>query len=250
MKFISWNVNGLRATIDKGFAEAFTGFDADFVCLQETKLQPGKPVIEFPGYFSFWNYAEKKGYSGTGIFTRQTPLAVTNGIGVPEFDTEGRVITLEMQAFYLVNVYVPTSQDGLRRLDFRLRWDDAFRHYVCSFSERKPVIICGDFNVAHSETDLAMPALCHLSAGFTDEERVKFTELLSCGFTDSWRAQHPDEIKYTWWPNGRGIRGNSTGWRLDYFLVSNSLIMHILGTSILDDISGSDHCPIRLDVEY
>ena len=249
MRFISWNVNGLRAAIGKGFAEAFAGFDADFVCLQETKLQPGKAVIEFPGYSSYWNYAEKKGYSGTGIFTRHIPLAVTNGIGVPEFDAEGRVITLEMATFFLINVYVPTSQDGLSRLDFRLRWDDAFRDYLCGISGKKPVIVCGDFNVAHNDIDLAMPQLCHLCAGFTDEERGKFSELLSCGFTDAWRARHPDEVRYTWWPSRMGARERNIGWRLDYFLVSDCLMQRVNGTFILKDVYGSDHCPIRLDME-
>lgn len=249
MRFISWNVNGLKAAIGKGFAETFAGFNADFVCLQETKLQPGKIPIEFPGYSSFWNYAEKKGYSGTGIFTRQEPLAVTNGIGVPEFDAEGRAITLEMPAYFLINVYVPTSQDGLRRLDFRLRWDDAFRTYVCGLSGKKPVIVCGDFNVAHNDIDLAMPQLCHLSAGFTDEERQKFTELLSCGFTDSWRVRHPDEVRYTWWPSRMGARERNIGWRLDYFLVTDGLMERVSDTIIFKDVYGSDHCPIGLDME-
>ena len=248
MRFISWNINGLRAAIGKGFAEAFTAFDADFVCLQETKLQPGKIIIEFPGYTSFWNYAEKKGYSGTGIFTRLTPLAVTNGIGIAEFDAEGRAITLEMPAFYLVNIYVPTSQDGLQRLGFRMRWEDAFRSYVHGLASRKPVIICGDYNVAHNEIDLATPRLCRYCAGFSDEERAKFTELLSCGFTDSWRAQHPDDIQYTWWSNRPGARELNIGWRLDYFLVSNNLMEGVKCTSILEDVLGSDHCPIGLDI--
>ena len=250
MRFISWNVNGLRAAIGKGFIDAFEDFDADFVCLQETKLQLGKVPIEFPGYSSFWNYAEKKGYSGTGIFTRQTPLAVINGIGVPEFDAEGRAITLEMPAFYLVNIYVPTSQDGLRRLSFRIRWEDAFRSYVHGLIEKKPVIICGDFNVAHNEIDLATPRLCRSCAGFSNEERAKFTELLSGGLIDSWRAQHPDDIQYTWWSNRPGARELNIGWRLDYFLVSNSLKERVKRTYILEDILGSDHCPIGLDIDF
>ncbi len=250
MRFISWNVNGLKAVIGKGFAETFADFNADFVCLQETKLQPEKIPIEFPGYSSFWNYAETKGYSGTGIFTLQTPLAVTNGIGVPKFDAEGRAITLEMPAFYLVNIYVPTSQDGLQRLGFRMRWEDAFRSYIHGLTEKKPVIICGDFNVAHNEIDLATPRLCRNCAGFSNEERAKFTELLSCGFTDSWRAQHPDDIQYTWWSNRPGGRELNIGWRLDYFLVSNSLMERVKRTYILEDILGSDHCPIGLDIDF
>ena len=250
MKFISWNVNGLRAAVGKGFEDTFTDFNADFVCLQETKLQPGKLALEFPGYSSFWNYAEKKGYSGTCIFTRQTPLTVTNGIGVSEFDVEGRAITLEMPAFYLVNIYAPTSQDGLQRLGYRMRWETAFRSYICGLLEKKPVIICGDYNVAHKEIDLATPRLCRYCAGFSDEERAKFTELLSCGFTDSWRAQHPDEVQYTWWSNRPGARELNIGWRLDYFLVSNALMELVNGTSILEDVLGSDHCPIGLDLVF
>ncbi len=250
MKFISWNVNGLRAAIGRGFAETFTDFDADFVCLQETKLQPGIIAIDFPGYSSFWNYAEKKGYSGTGIFTRQTPLAVFNGISVPDFDVEGRAITLEMPAFYLVNVYVPTSQDGLQRLGFRMRWEDAFRGYICGLVEKKPVIICGDFNVAHNEIDLATPRLCRNCAGFSNEERAKFTELLSCGLTDSWRFQHQNDIQYTWWSNRPGARELNMGWRLDYFLVSNNLMKGVKRTSIFEDVLGSDHCPIGLDIDF
>jgi len=249
MRLISWNINGLRAAIDKGFEDTFASFNADFVCLQETKLQPGKVALELPGYSSFWNFAEKKGYSGTCIFTRQTPLNATNGIGVPEFDTEGRVITLEMPAFYLVNVYVPTSQDELRRLDYRMHWDDAFRKYVCCLLEKKPVIICGDFNVAHKEIDLATPDLCRDCAGFSDEERTKFTELLSCGFTDAWRARNPDKVKYTWWSYRKYARALNIGWRLDYFLVSDILIERVKETSILGNILGSDHCPIALDID-
>ena len=199
MKLISWNVNGLRAVAQKGFADAFTALDADFFCLQETKLQEGQIDLEFLGYQSFWNYAEKKGYSGTAIYTRHTPLSVTRGIGVEEHDHEGRVLTLEMPDFFLVNVYTPNSQDGLKRLDYRMQWEDAFRAYVCGLAARKGVVICGDMNVAHEEIDLKNPATNHFNAGFSDEERAKMTELLAAGFRDSWRDAHPGEAKYSWW---------------------------------------------------
>ena len=246
MKFISWNVNGLRAVAGKGFADIFDGFDADFVCLQETKLQAGQLDLEFLGYTSYWNYAEKKGYSGTCIYTREEPIGVTYGIGVPEHDTEGRVVTLEMPDFYLVNVYTPNSQDGLRRLPYRMQWEDAFREYLCGLKERKGVVVCGDMNVAHEEIDLKNPDTNHFNAGFSDEERAKMTELLAAGFTDSWRFQHPDEAKYSWWSYRMAARERNVGWRIDYFLVSDGLRDRIESTDIHNEIYGSDHCPVEL----
>ena len=246
MKFISWNVNGLRAVAGKGFADVFVELDADFVCLQETKLQEGQIDLQFPGFTSYWNYAEKKGYSGTCIYTRQEPLGVSNGMGIPEHDSEGRVITLEMPDFYLVNVYTPNSQDGLRRLDYRMQWEDAFRAYLGSLKERKGVIVCGDMNVAHEEIDLKNPATNHFNAGFSDEERDKMTELLASGFTDSWRFQHPDEAKYSWWSYRMAARERNVGWRIDYFLVSDGLRDRIVSTDIHNQIYGSDHCPVEL----
>ena len=246
MKFISWNVNGLRAVAGKGFADVFVELDADFVCLQETKLQEGQIDLQFPGFTSYWNYAEKKGYSGTCIYTRQEPLGVINGMGIPEHDSEGRVITLEMPDFYLVNVYTPNSQDGLRRLDYRMQWEEAFRAYLGSLKERKGVIVCGDMNVAHEEIDLKNPATNHFNAGFSDEERDKMTELLASGFTDSWRFQHPDEAKYSWWSYRMAARERNVGWRIDYFLVSDGLRDRIVSTDIHNQIYGSDHCPVEL----
>lgn len=249
MKFVSWNVNGLRAVAGKGFADIFEDFDADFVCLQETKLQAGQIDLEFLGYTSYWNYADKAGYSGTAIYTRQQPLSVTNGIGVDEHDHEGRVITLEMPEFYLVCVYVPNSQDGLKRLDYRMRWEDAFRSYVSGLAARKGVIICGDMNVAHEEIDLKNPATNHFNAGFSDEERGKFSELLAAGFCDSWRMQHPGEVKYSWWSYRMAARERNVGWRIDYFVVSDNFAGHIESTDILNDVFGSDHCPVVLNIK-
>ena len=246
MKFISWNVNGLRAVAGKGFADIFETFDADFVCLQETKLQAGQLDLEFLGYESFWNYAEKKGYSGTAIYTRQHPISVTYGIGIPEHDTEGRVITLEMPDFYLVNVYTPNSQDGLRRLPYRMEWEDAFRNYLCGLAARKGVIVCGDMNVAHEEIDLKNPSTNHFNAGFSDEERAKMTELLSAGFVDTWRTLHPEEVKYSWWSYRMNARERNVGWRIDYFLVSENLRGSVQSADILNDVFGSDHCPVEL----
>ena len=246
MKLISWNVNGLRAVAGKGFADIFAELDADFVCLQETKLQEGQIDLEFLGYNSYWNYADKAGYSGTAVYTRHLPLSVTRGIGVDEHDHEGRVLTLEMQDFYLVCVYVPNSQDGLRRLDYRMQWEDAFRAYVSGLASRKGVVICGDMNVAHEEIDLKNPATNHFNAGFSDEERAKMTELLGAGFIDSWRFQHPDEVKYSWWSYRMRARERNVGWRIDYFLVSSSLRDRIVSTDILNDVFGSDHCPVEL----
>ena len=244
LKFVSWNVNGLRAVASKGFADIFADLDADFVCLQETKMQAGQLDLEFLGYESYWNYAEKKGYSGTAIYTRHTPLSVRYGIGVEEHDREGRVITLEYERFYLVCAYVPNSQDELRRLDYRMEWEDAMRAYLCALG--KPVVFCGDFNVAHEEIDLKNPSTNHFNAGFTDQERAKFTQLLAAGFIDTWRFQHPEEVKYSWWSYRMNARARNAGWRIDYFVVSAALKDAIVSTDILNDIYGSDHCPVSL----
>ena len=248
-KLISWNVNGLRAVAAKGFAGIFAELDADFFCLQETKLQAGQIDLEFPGYASYWNYADKKGYSGTAVYTRAEVLGVTYGIGVDEHDHEGRVITLDTPGFYLVNVYTPNSQDGLRRLEYRMRWEDAFRGYVAGLAARKGVVICGDMNVAHEEIDLKNPDTNHFNAGFSDEERGKMTELLASGFTDSWRSRHPGEAKYSWWSYRMAARERNVGWRIDYFLVSDGLAGSISGTEIHNEIFGSDHCPVELTLE-
>ncbi|MBR6457158.1 MAG: exodeoxyribonuclease III [Bacteroidales bacterium] len=247
MKFISWNVNGLRAVAGKGFADIFEQLDADCVCLQETKLQAGQIDLEFLGYESYWNYADKPGYSGTVIYTRVHPLGVSYGIGVDEHDHEGRVVTLEFEDYYLVNVYVPNSQDGLRRLDYRMQWEDAFRAYLHSLG--KPVVVCGDMNVAHEEIDLKNPATNHMNAGFSDEERAKMTELLASGLVDTWRFQHPEEAKYSWWSYRMAARERNVGWRIDYFLVSEALRDRIVSTDIHNEIFGSDHCPVELVLE-
>ena len=246
MKLISWNVNGLRACAGKGFADAFRALDADFFCLQETKMQEGQLDLEFDGYRSYWNYADKKGYSGTAIYSRLEPLSVRYGIGVDEHDHEGRVITLEMPDFYLVCVYVPNSQDGLKRLDYRMRWEDDFRAYLCGLAARKGVIVCGDLNVAHEEIDLKNPSTNRRNAGFTDEERAKFGTLLEAGFTDSWRSLNPGVVKYSWWSYRFQAREKNAGWRIDYFLVSDSLRDRIAGAGIHNEIFGSDHCPVEL----
>lgn len=251
MKFISWNVNGLRACDGKGFRETFRALDADFFCLQETKMQPHQLDIAFDNYQSFWNSAEKKGYSGTAIFTKHTPLSVTYGIGVDVHDHEGRVITLEMPNFYLVTVYTPNSQDGLRRLDYRMEWDDAFRSYVKSLDSKKPVVMCGDMNVAHTEIDLKNPKTNRKNAGFTDEERAKFTMLLNEGFTDTFRFFNPTtEGIYSWWSYRFKAREKNAGWRIDYFLVSNNLQAKLKNASIHTEIYGSDHCPIEVDIDF
>ena len=244
MKFISWNVNGLRAVAGKGFADAFVSLDADFFCLQETKVQAGQVDLEFPGWRSFWNYADKKGYSGTAVYTKHEPLSVRYGIGIDEHDHEGRAITLEYPDFFLVCAYVPNSQDGLRRLDYRMRWEDDMRAYLCGLP--KPVILCGDLNVAHREIDLKNPSSNRRNAGFTDEEREKFGTLLDAGFVDTWRFQHPDEVKYSWWSYRFNARANNAGWRIDYFVVSDALRDRILTTDIHNEIFGSDHCPVEL----
>ena len=251
MKFISWNVNGLRACAGKGFADAFAALDADFFCLQETKMQEGQLDLSFPGYQSYWNYAEKKGYSGTAIYTRHTPLNVTYGIGIDEHDHEGRVITLEMPDFYLVTCYTPNSQDGLRRLDYRMTWEDAFRNYLLTLDEKKPVIVCGDLNVAHQEIDLKNPKTNRKNAGFTDEEREKMTTLLNAGFTDTWRFFNPDVADvYSWWSYRFKAREKNAGWRIDYFLVSNRLQERLTDAKIHTEIYGSDHCPVEVDINF
>ncbi len=250
MKFISWNVNGLRACIDKGFADIFNRLDADFFCLQETKVQAGQVDLPFEGYTSYWNYAEKKGYSGTAIYTRHQPVGVSYGIGREEHDREGRVVTLEMPSFYLVDVYTPNSQDELRRLDYRMEWEDEFRRYLTGLDARKPVIVCGDMNVAHQEIDLKNPKTNRRNAGFTDEERQKFGQLLAAGFTDSFRYFYPEATGvYSWWSYRFRAREKNTGWRIDYFLVSDRLRPQLRSAAIHTDIFGSDHCPVEVQVE-
>lgn len=249
MKFISWNVNGLRACAGKGFADAFSALDADFFCLQETKMQEGQLDLTFEGYESYWNSAEKKGYSGTAIYTRHHPLNVTYGIGIDEHDHEGRVITLEMEQFFLVNVYTPNAQDGLRRLDYRMTWEDAFREYLQRLDAQKPVIVCGDMNVAHNEIDLKNPKTNRRNAGFTDEEREKFTTLLSSGFADTFRRLHPEEVTYSWWSYRFRAREKNAGWRIDYFVVSERLMEQVEGATIHTEIFGSDHCPVELTIK-
>ena len=249
MKLISWNVNGLRACVGKGFEESFGQLDADFFCLQETKMQEGQLDLQVEGYTSYWNYAEKKGYSGTAVYTRHTPLSVSYGIGVDEHDHEGRVITLEMADFYLVTVYTPNSQDGLRRLDYRMEWEDAFLTFLQALDAKKPVVVCGDMNVAHQEIDLKNPKTNRRNAGFTDEERAKFSHLLASGFTDTFRLLHPDEIKYSWWSYRFKAREKNAGWRIDYFLVSDRLTDRVHAAEIHNEIMGSDHCPVELVLE-
>ena len=250
MKFISWNVNGLRACVTKGFGDYFDAQSADFFCLQETKLQAGQIDLPLPGYHQFWNYAEKKGYSGTAIFAKQEPLSVTYGVGVPELDTEGRLITLEYPGFYLVTCYTPNAQQGLARIDHRLAWDEAFRNHLKNLDETKPVIACGDLNVAHQEIDLKNPASNRGSAGFSDEERESFGKLLDAGFTDSFRYLHPDATGvYSWWSYRFNARKNNSGWRIDYFIVSDRIADKITAAPIHSEILGSDHCPVVLEIE-
>lgn len=249
MRLISWNVNGLRAIMKKGFEDIFYGLDADMVCLQETKLQEGQLLLDFPGYEQYWSYAEKKGYSGTAVFTRKTPISVSYNLGIPEHDTEGRAVTLEFEEFYLVCVYSPNAQDELRRIDYRMKWEDDFRDYVCALDEKKPVIICGDMNVAHEEIDLKNPKANIGNPGFSYEERAKFTRLLEAGFTDTFRYLHPDmEGAYTWWSYRSNAREKGIGWRIDYFLVSDRLRSNIEKAFICPEIYGSDHCPVGLDI--
>ena len=247
MKLISWNVNGLRAVVGKNFREVFQSLDADFFCLQETKMQAGQLDLQFPGYRSWWNFADKKGYSGTAIYSRMEPLAVTYGMGIDEHDHEGRVITLEMDDFFLVCVYTPNSQDGLRRLDYRMQWENDFRAYLQGLDSRKPVVVCGDMNVAHKEIDLKNPKSNRQNAGFTDEERNQMTALLEAGFADTFRHLHPtQEGIYSWWSYRFHAREKNTGWRIDYFLTSNRLLPRVREANILTDIMGSDHCPVEL----
>ncbi len=251
MKFISWNVNGLRACMGKGFMDFFNGIDADFFCLQETKLQAGQIDLPLPGYHQFWNYAEKKGYSGTAIFAKQEPISVTYGVGVPELDTEGRLITLEYPDFYLVTCYTPNAQRELARLDHRMNWDEAFRAHLSSLDEKKPVIACGDLNVAHQEIDLKNPKSNRGNAGFSDEERESFTKTLAGGFTDTFRHLNPDTTgAYTWWSYMFKAREKNTGWRIDYFIVSDRIADKITATPIHSGILGSDHCPVELDLDF
>ena len=250
MKFISWNVNGLRACVGKGFAESFKQLDADFFCLQETKMQEGQLDLNFEGYTSYWNYAEKKGYSGTAIFTRHQPISVSYGLGIEEHDHEGRVITLEMQDFYLITVYTPNSQDGLRRLDYRMTWEDDFLEYIKRLDENKPVIVCGDLNVAHEEIDLKNPKSNRKNAGFTDEEREKMTKWLNSGFTDTFRYFYPEQKDiYSWWSYRFKAREKNAGWRIDYFIVSNRLQERLDNAKIHTEIYGSDHCPVELTLK-
>ena len=249
MKFISWNVNGLRACVGKDFEAQFKTLNADIFCLQETKMQAGQLDLQFDGYQSYWNYADKRGYSGTAIYTRHTTLSVTYGIGVDEHDHEGRVITLEMNDFYLVTVYTPNSQDELKRLDYRMTWEDDFKTFLLALDARKPVIVCGDMNVAHQEIDIKNPKTNRRNAGFTDEEREKMTVLLDSGFTDTFRFMYPEEVTYSWWSYRFKARERNTGWRIDYFLVSERLKPQIADAKIHTDILGSDHCPVELDLK-
>lgn len=249
MKFISWNVNGLRACAGKGFSDIFKQLDADFFCLQETKMQAGQLDLEFEGYTSYWNYADKKGYSGTAIYSKHTPMSVAYGIGIDEHDHEGRVITLEMEEFYLVCVYVPNAQDGLKRLDYRMKWEDDFLAYIKRLDEKKPVIVCGDLNVAHKEIDLKNPKTNRMNPGFTDEERGKFTTWLDNGFTDTFRHLYPEQVTYSWWSYRFKAREKNTGWRIDYFVISQRLNERIADAKIHTEIMGSDHCPVELDLK-
>lgn len=249
MKFISWNVNGLRASLKKGFMESFKKLDADIFCVQETKMQPEQAILDLPGYKQYWNSAERKGYSGTAVFSRINPLNVTYGIGIDEHDHEGRVITLELDDAYLVTVYTPNSKRELERLAYRMEWEDAFRSYLMELDKIKPVIVCGDLNVAHTEIDLKNPKTNHHNAGFTDEERKKFSELLNAGFIDTFRTLYPDKAGiYTWWSYLRKARDNNAGWRIDYFLTSERLKNSITAASIHNEIFGSDHCPVGLEL--
>mgnify|MGYP000428859151 FL=1 len=248
MKFISWNVNGLRACVGKDFENQFKELGADFFCLQETKMQEGQLDLTFEGYNSYWNYAEKKGYSGTAIYTKHQPLSVSYGMGVEEHDHEGRVITLEYEKFYLITVYTPNSQTELRRLDYRMTWEADFRKFLKNLDAKKPVIVCGDMNVAHEEIDIKNPKGNRKNAGFTDEEREKMTELLNDGFTDTFRYKYPEQVTYSWWSYRFKAREKNAGWRIDYFLVSDRLQTNIADAKIHTDIMGSDHCPVELDL--
>lgn len=250
MKFISWNVNGFRACLGKGFEDFFKSQDADFFCLQETKMQQGQADFDPEGYYQYWNSAEKKGYSGTAIFAKKEPLSVSYGIGIPEHDTEGRAITLEYEDFYLLNVYTPNAQRELARLDYRMEWEDALRGYISELDSKKPVIYCGDLNVAHEEIDLKNPKTNRKSAGFSDEERAKFTELLAAGFSDSYRRLYPDKVEYSWWSYMRKARENNAGWRIDYFVVSDRIMEKVQDSFIMTEIMGSDHCPVGIEIDF
>ena len=246
MKFITWNVNGLRACLNKGFQEYFNAADADFFCIQESKMQEGQLELDTPGYLQFWNYAEKKGYSGTAIMTRHEPLDVRLGMGIDEHDHEGRLVTLEYPDFFLTTVYTPNAQDGLKRLDYRMQWENDFRTWLCGMAEKKPVIVCGDMNVAHEEIDLKNPKTNHKNAGFSDEERGKFSELLASGFADTFRRLYPDKVEYSWWSYRFKAREKNAGWRIDYFLVSEGLMDRVKDVKIHGEVFGSDHCPVEL----
>ena len=249
MKLISWNVNGLRACVQKGFLDYFRAADADFFCIQESKLQEGQIDLELPGYYQYWSYAEKKGYSGTGIFTKEEPISVFYGLGIEEHDQEGRVITLEFEDYYLVNVYVPNSQNELARIDYRMQWEDDFRAYLTELDGKKPVVLCGDLNVAHQEMDLKNPKTNRMNPGFTDQEREKMTALLSSGFADTFRTLHPEEVTYSWWSYRFHAREKNVGWRIDYFIVSNRIADKIKAAEIHNEVFGSDHCPVELDID-
>ncbi|MBR4286484.1 MAG: exodeoxyribonuclease III [Clostridia bacterium] len=249
MKFISWNVNGFRACLNKGFGDFFKNEDADFFCIQETKMQPGQAEFEPDGYFQYWYSAEKKGYSGTAVFTKHEPLSVSYGLGVEEHDHEGRAITLEYEDFYLLCVYTPNAQRELARLSYRMEWEDALREYMKKLDSKKPVIYCGDLNVAHEEIDLKNPKTNHFSAGFSDEERGKFTELLNSGFADTFRSLYPDEVKYSWWSYMFKSREKNVGWRIDYFVVSDRILEKVRDSFILNEIMGSDHCPVGIEID-
>ena len=250
MKFISWNVNGIRACVKKGFEESFSDLDADIFCIQESKMQKDQLKLDTPGYHQYWNYAIRKGYSGTAIFTKQEPVSVKNGLGIEEHDQEGRLITLDMGDYYFITVYVPNSQNELKRLDYRMKWEDDFREYVSGLSKEKPVIICGDMNVAHKEIDLKNPASNHHNPGFSDEERGKFQELLDAGFVDTFRYKYPDRRDiYSWWSYRFNSRENNAGWRIDYFLVSDYVQDKIVDAKIHNEIYGSDHCPVELEMD-
>lgn len=249
MKLISWNVNGFRSCLTKGFGEFFAEQDADFVSIQETKMQPGQAEFDAPGYHQYWYSAEKKGYSGTAIFAKRRPLSVRYGLGIPEHDTEGRAITLEYEDFFLLNVYTPNAKRELERLDYRMEWEDALRGYITELDRQKPVIYCGDLNVAHEEIDLKNPKTNHQSAGFSDEERGKFSELLAAGFLDSYRTLYPDKVEYSWWSYMFQSRAKNVGWRIDYFVVSDRLRDKVRDSYILTDVMGSDHCPVGLEID-
>ncbi len=249
MKFVSWNVNGMRACVQKGFEDSFKKLDADIFCIQESKMQEGQLDLKTDGYFQFWNYAEKKGYSGTAIFTREKPLSVTYGMGIERHDSEGRLITLEFEKYYFITCYTPNAQDSLKRIDYRMDWEDSFREYVCALDRIKPVIFCGDLNVAHNEIDLKNPKTNRGNPGFSDEERGKFSLLLSSGFCDTFRYLYPEKVTYSWWSYRFHSREKNSGWRIDYFIVSDRIKGAVRDSVIHTDIFGSDHCPVELDID-